>query len=103
MRICFHLQIKDDRYDDYVREHAQVWPEVQAELKAAGIRDYSLWYWKDGHEFGVLECDDWESAQAYLGQSDVMAKWEAFMAGYLATPVTPGKSPELLKEIFRLD
>lgn len=103
MRVCFHLQIKPERLDAYRAEHQRVWPEVLAELKAAGIRNYSLWYWKDGHEFGVMECDDWDAAQAHLGQSEVMARWEAFMADYLATPVTPGQSPRLLEEVFRLD
>lgn len=103
MRVCFHLQVKLDRLVEYKRIHAEVWPEVLAELTAAGIRNYSLFMWKDGHEFGVLDCDDWDVVQKHLGQSEVMARWERFMADYLATPVEAGKGPELLERVFHLD
>ncbi len=103
MRICFHLKVKLDRLDEYKRLHAEVWPEVLDALKQAGIRDYSLYMWQDGHEFGVLECDDWEETQRMLGESEAMKKWEIFMADYLATPVEPGVGPNVLEEVFRLD
>ncbi|MHB8637172.1 MAG: L-rhamnose mutarotase [Fimbriimonadaceae bacterium] len=103
MRVCFHLQVKPNRLDEYKRLHLAVWPEVLAELKSAGIRNYSLYLWEAGHEFGVLECDDWIAVQAVLGGSPVMARWEAFMADFLATPVTPGAGPRLLEEVFRLE
>jgi L-rhamnose mutarotase len=102
MRICFHLQIKSERLDEYRALHQAVWPEVLETLKRAGIQNYSLYLWKDGHEFGVLECPDWATTLAILDASPVMARWEAFMAEYLATPVTPGIGPTLLEEVFRL-
>ena len=103
MRICFHLQVKLDRLDEYKRLHREVWPDVLAELKRAGIRNYSIYMWEGGHEFGVLECDDWADVQRVLGASSVMAKWEEFMTAYLATPVEAGKGPRLLEEVFRLE
>jgi hypothetical protein len=33
----------------------------------------------------------------------VMAKWEDFMTGYLATPVEAGRGPRILEELFRLE
>lgn len=101
MRVCFHLRVKQERLPEYLEIHRAVWPEVLAELKAAGVRNYSIYYWQDGHEFGVLECDDWSAVQEYLGASPVMRRWEEFMAGYLETPVGEG-GPEVLEEVFRL-
>ena len=72
-------------------------------LKAAGVRNYSIYMWEGGHEFGFLECDDWTAVQSYLGKSEMMQKWETFMADYLATPVEPGKGLRLLEEVFRLE
>jgi L-rhamnose mutarotase len=73
-----------------------------AELKAAGVSKYSIWYWRDGHEFGVLECDDWSAVRAYLSRSAVARRWEEFMRDYLETPVGP-EGPDLLEEVFRLE
>lgn len=103
MRVCFHLQVNLSRLEEYKRIHREVWPEVMTELKAAGIRSYSIYMWEEGHEFGVLECDDWSEVQRILGESPVMKKWEAFMADYLVTPVEPGRGPRLLEEVFRLE
>jgi L-rhamnose mutarotase len=103
MRVAFHLQVRLERREEYERLHEAVWPELQKALKAAGIRNYSIFAWKDGHEFGFLECDDWSETQKLLASSEVVHRWEAFMADYLATPVEPGVGPELLNEIFRLD
>ena len=102
MRICFHLRVKPDRLDEYKRLHQSVWPEMLAALKAAGIRNYSIYYWQDGHEFGVLECDDWTTTCAALATNPIVERWQLFMSDYLATPVGPA-GPTILQEIFRLD
>ena len=102
MRICFHLRVRPSRLDEYKRIHQAVWPDVLAELKRAGVRNYSIFMWEEGHEFGFLECDDWAETSRRLGESAVMRRWEEFMAGFLETPVGPG-GPRLLEEVFRLD
>ncbi|MDQ3656514.1 MAG: L-rhamnose mutarotase, partial [Chloroflexota bacterium] len=40
-RVAFRLKVKPDKLDEYVRSHAEVWPELLADLKAAGYRNYS--------------------------------------------------------------
>lgn len=102
MRICFHLRVKPNRIEEYKRIHQAVWPELLAELKRVGIRNYSIFMWRDGHEFGFLECADWSVVQTQLAASPIVRKWEAFMADYLETPVESG-GPALLEEVFRLD
>lgn len=102
MRICFHLRVKPEMIDEYKRLHAAVWPDVLAALRSAGVRNYSIYMWRDGHEFGVLECDDWAAVRRALGASDAVRRWEEFMKAYLETPVS-AEGPELLSEVFRLD
>ncbi|HTF12273.1 MAG TPA: L-rhamnose mutarotase [Asanoa sp.] len=55
-RICFTLQVRPDRLDEYRRRHATVWPDMRAALRAAGWHDYSLFLRDDGllHLDGAL-------------------------------------------------
>jgi L-rhamnose mutarotase len=110
MRVCFHLKVRAARLLEYRRLHGEVWPEMLAALRDAGIRNYSIYLWTDsarwgveqGHEFGFLECDDWGAVQRRLAGNPVVAKWERFMAEYLETPVGEG-GPRLLEEVFRME
>lgn len=102
MHISFHLRVRPGRITDYKRLHQSVWPEMLHALKAAGIRNYSIFMRKDRHEFGFLECDDWAATRRSLAANPDVARWEAMMADYLETPVGP-EGPTLLEEVFRLD
>lgn len=87
-RIAFRLRVREDRLEEYKILHRQVWPELLADMRAAGYRNYSIF--ADGADlFGYLECDDWDAAQRRLSGSDANRRWQAFMADYLATPVDP--------------
>ena len=57
MRVGFVLRVKPDRVDEYVAAHRQVWPELLDALRAAGIRNYTIF--RAGNEmFGYFETDD---------------------------------------------
>jgi len=100
-RIAFRLTVKAGRLDEYVRLHSDVWPELLADLRAAGYRNYSIF--TDGRElFGYFECDDFEASQVAMAGSDANHRWQALMADYLETPVDPEgtESMHLLKQVF---
>jgi L-rhamnose mutarotase len=90
-RVGFLIKVKRDKLDEYKRLHEDVWPDLLAELKAAGMRNYSLWLRPDGLEFGYLECDDWQATCAYLDNSDVHTRWQEFMQNYLESPTDAGQ------------
>ena len=105
-RVAFIIRVQPDKLDEYRKLHNPIWPELQDELKAAGIRNYSLWLKPDGTEFGYLECDDWDEACAYLDKSQVHDKWQELMQKYLMTPVDAaqgGQPIEMLEQVFVLD
>jgi L-rhamnose mutarotase len=90
--------------EEYKRLHREVWPDLLADMRAAGMRNYSIF--ADGPElFAYLECDDWAAVNAALAKSDANRRWQEFMRGYLATPVDPDAAEplHLLEEVFRLD
>ena len=103
-RVAFRLWVKPERLEEYTRLHQAVWPELLADMGAAGIRNYSIF--ADGPElFGYLECDDWQAASAALARSDANRRWQEFMQDYLATPVDPDASEpvRLMAEVFRME
>ena len=85
-RICFQLQVKPELLDEYLERHSPVWPEMLAEIAAAGRRNYSLFLGDGGRLIGYYETDDDAAAQAYLAASPVAARWEAEMAPLLRRP-----------------
>lgn len=105
-RVGFLIRVKPEKMDEYKRHHQNVWPELLTELKAAGIRNYSLWLHPSGLEFGYLECDDWQAVCRHLSESEVHTRWQQFMADYLDTPtdVEQGGQPiEMLEMAFLLE
>ncbi len=100
-RSAFVLHVKPDKIDEYVAEHAKVWPEMLQALRDAGIRNYSIF--RAGTDvFGYFEADDLERAGAHMAAQDVSARWQDHMAALLDERV-PDAGPPPLEEIFRLD
>lgn len=100
-RSAFVLHVRPDRIDEYVRAHANVWPEMLDALRAAGIRNYSI-FRRGNDVFGYFEADDVGAALAYMEAQEVNARWQDTMAELLEERV-PDAGPPTLEEIFRLD
>ena len=105
-RIGLLIRVKPEKLDEYLAIHENVWPDLLAELKAAGMRNYSLWLAPGGLEFGYLECDDWDAACAYLDKSEVHSRWQEYMQNYLDSPTSSeqgGQPVTLLKMSFLME
>ncbi len=102
-RVAFLMRIQPGTEEEYERRHAAVWPEMLAELKTAGCRNYSIF--RAGLQlFAYLEVEDVQSYLHYLSASDVAARWEVFMSDILLREVDPATGfPSLLSEVFHLD
>lgn len=103
-RVAFRLRVKQGKLDEYVRIHAEVWPDLLADMSAAGYSNYSIF--ADGHDlFGIFEVDDFDQSQAALANSDANRRWQTWMTEYLETPVDPeGKTGmNLMTEVFRME
>ena len=96
--------IKPGMRDEYKRRHDEIWPELKALLKKAGIRNYTIW--RDGDRlFGYYEC---EKGVAYAEQaqanSPVVDRWNAYMQDVLELEMDPetGAQPRL-EQVFLLE
>jgi L-rhamnose mutarotase len=103
-RVCFTLQVRPDRLEEYKRRHAAVWPEMLAALRDAGWHDYSLFLREDGLLVGYLVTEDFAAAQAAMQQAAVNHRWQTEMAPFFANIDTaPDAAMAPLDEIFNLD
>ncbi|WP_300342624.1 L-rhamnose mutarotase [Nesterenkonia sp.] len=104
-RVCFQLQVKPERLEEYVLRHRQVWPEMLRALKNAGWHNYSLFLRPDGLLIGYFETESLEAAQAAMEAEDVNARWQAEMAEFFVD--LDGARPDTgfveLTEVFHLE
>lgn len=102
-RVCFELQVRPELLEEYIARHSPVWPEMLAEIEAAGRRNYSLFLAEGGRLVGYYETDDDEAARAYLAASPVAARWEAEMSRFFVG--LDGRADQAatpLREVFNL-
>ena len=103
-RICFLLQVKPERLEEYKRWHDAVWPEMLAALRETGWNNYSLFLRPDGLLIGYLETEDFERAKSEIAKRDVNHRWQHLMSGFFVKPegLLPDQTMEVLEEIFHL-
>jgi L-rhamnose mutarotase len=103
-RVCFTLQVRPDRLDEYRRRHAAVWPEMLRALRDTGWRDYQLFLREDGLLVGTLVTDDLAAAQAAMEETPVNSRWQADMAPFFDLPDgRPDRGMHVLDLVFDLD
>jgi L-rhamnose mutarotase len=105
-RVCFRLQVRPDRLEDYKARHAAVWPEMLEALAATGWHNYSLFLSGDGLLIGYVETPSLEEAQAGMAATAVNARWQAEMAEYfedLGDDARPDTGFTRLEEVFHLE
>jgi L-rhamnose mutarotase len=77
--ICFTLQVKKDRLEEYKERHRHVWPEMQEALRQTGWGHYSLFLRDDGLLVGYVETPDFQRALDGMAALPVNARWQAEM------------------------
>ncbi|MCW2764340.1 MAG: L-rhamnose mutarotase [Nocardioides sp.] len=105
MRVCFQLQVKADRIDEYRSRHAEVWPEMLTALAETGWHNYSLFLRGDGLLIGYVETPSLELALADMARTEVNARWQTEMAEFFEQ--LEGQAPDegflVLEEVFHLE
>lgn len=70
------IRLKPEMLEEYKRLHANAWPEVLAQIREVGIRNYSI-YLRDGLLFSYYEYvgDDYERDMAKMAADPSTQKW----------------------------
>lgn len=97
------LGVRPGYEEEYLRRHDEIWPEMLAALREAGIRNYNIF--RHGLTlFGYFETDDLEAAKAYLADNDVNARWSEYMAPIMRIEIDPStRFPYLLPRQFYME
>lgn len=99
--MCFQLQVKPERIEQYRQSHAAVWPEMLSALEASGWRNYSLFLRSDGLLIGYFEADDLDAALAAMSAEEVNTRWQSTMSDLLVGE--PNSPLVRLPQVFHLD
>jgi len=103
-RICFILQVKPERLEEYKERHRAVWPEMLKALRETGWANYSLFLRSDGLLIGYLETPDFDRARAEMANLEVNKRWQREMVDFFVQKdgIFPDRAVEPLEEIFHL-
>src|SRR5215831_6127123 len=102
-RNAFKMKLKPGFVAEYKKRHDEIWPELQKELRAAGISDYSIFLDEETLTlFAVQKLTDTNTA-GDLPRNPIVRKWWTFMAPLMET--NPDSSPvaKPLREVFYLE
>ena len=103
-RVCFQLQVKPERLEEYTEHHRAVWPEMLRALKRSGWHNYSLFLRPDGLLIGYVETPSLADARAAMAATDVNARWQAEMGEFFVDlDLPPDQGFLRLVEVFNLD
>jgi L-rhamnose mutarotase len=87
-RICFVLQVKPEKRQEYKERHRSVWPEMVNAVREAGWNNYSLFLRPDGLLVGYLETETsktpalvWPSGKSMHGGN---ATWQTLLFRWTA-------------------
>jgi L-rhamnose mutarotase len=102
-RHAFKMKLKPGVVAEYKKRHDEIWPKLAAELKAAGVSDYSIFLDEETLTLFAVQKLGGKNSAAELPDSPIVRKWWNYMAPLMETH--PDNSPVAvpLKEVFHLD
>jgi L-rhamnose mutarotase len=103
-RVCFLLQVRPERLEEYKGRHTAVWPDMLAALSETGWHNYSLYLRPDGLLVGYFETPDLQAALDGMAAREVNERWQSQMKPFFLD--LDGRRPDegflRLEEIFHL-
>ncbi|TQM94346.1 L-rhamnose mutarotase [Roseinatronobacter monicus] len=101
-KYAFKMQLNAGMEAEYKRRHDEIWPELVALLKDAGVSDYSIHLDPDtGILFGVLWRNDAHRMDD-LPDHPVMQRWWAHMADLMQTNADSSPVATPLRPMFHM-
>jgi L-rhamnose mutarotase len=88
---------------EYARRHQPIWAELEAVLRAHGVREYSIFLDAETRDlFAYVDVDD-EARWNAIAQTGVCRRWWASMRELMPSRSDDSPVSRELTEVFRLD
>ena len=99
---AFKMQLKKGYEAEYKKRHDEIWPELQALLRADGVADYYIFLDEETNILFAYMAKDAVAGSAPLSDHPLMKKWWAYMKDIMES--NPDNSPVTrpLKQVFHL-
>lgn len=102
-RLCFTFEIKPGTADEYKRRHDEIWPELVALIKDAGLSNYSL-FRRGTQVIAYVECEpDVATAFAKIGSHEANARWATWFEDIIVSLTDEDGQLRRLDEVWHLD
>ena len=102
-RVAFKMKLKPGFVDEYKKRHDNIWDELEAELRKAGISDYSIFYDEETHILFAVQKVTEDDTAVDLSKNKIVKKWWKYMADIMDT--NPDNSPVEVNliEVFHME
>lgn len=102
IRKAFKMKLKPGFEAEYKKRHDEIWPELSAQLKAAGVSDYAIYLDREtGILFATQKLDEKHTSDE-LPHTEIVKKWWAYMADIMDTHADNSPVAIDLDEVFYL-
>ena len=102
-QIAFRMQLCPGFEAEYRKRHDEIWPELVALLKDAGISDYSIFLDRETSSLFAVLRRRADHAMDHLSQNELMQRWWAMMSDIMATKPDGSPVSVPLEPMFHLD
>ncbi|MDR2073054.1 MAG: L-rhamnose mutarotase [Spirochaetaceae bacterium] len=102
-RNAFVMYLHPGCEEEYKKRHDAIWPELKAELRKAGVSDYTIFLDPKTHTLFAFQRLADDAADSGLAGKEIVKKWWHMMKDLMDT--NPDESPVCgaLKEVFHMD
>ena len=103
-RVAFCLRLKPGTAEAYDKAHREVWPEMLALLKRAGISEYSI-FRREEMLILSMRVEDFDATWDTIERDPINTRWQKEMAQYFEPlePLAPGERFPMMREVFYLE
>lgn len=97
------MKVFKDFYDEYMKRHDEIWPEMVDMLREYGAKNYSIFLDTESSSlFAYLEIQD-EELWNKSSETEICQKWWKYIKDIMETNEDNSPVSVELKEVFHLD